>query len=335
MISRLLTALPAVALLALAVASPLTAEADPASVTWAVQPADAQGADGRRHLELELAPGARATEHFVVRNLSDEPVTFAINAADGYFTGTGRFNTLPSEQESVAAGTWLTVPAEVSVPAQGQSVLPVSIEVPANAEPGDHAAGISASVTTTQADGQGNQLGVESRVGFRTMIRVTGEIAPALELATASFSYRPALSPFSPGSATLTFVARNTGNATLTLAGTVEAGGGSAPVPAADAPAVTLLPGDSRRITTVVDDVWGWFHLRGGVRLEATLSDGFTFTPEPLQAATAAVPVPQLGVLAAVALLGLAWYAQRLHSRNRMRQLLEAAREAGRREAAQ
>ncbi|MEK8107066.1 hypothetical protein NKG94_21505 [Micromonospora sp. M12] len=54
-------------------------------------------------------------------------------------------------------------------------VVPFTITVPKGATPGDHPAGIAATVTST-----GGTVSVESRVGFRVMVRVNGSARAAL-----------------------------------------------------------------------------------------------------------------------------------------------------------
>src|SRR4051812_37064437 len=107
-----------VAVIAAALLLPATpAAAAPASgsVTWTVQPAGKTGPDGRRWIEQTLDPGRTVTEHLAVRNFGDTPAVFALKAADGYLTGKGRFNMLPSDQKSVDGGTWISVQQSVSV----------------------------------------------------------------------------------------------------------------------------------------------------------------------------------------------------------------------------
>jgi hypothetical protein len=96
-------------------------------------------------------------------------VTLRISAADGYFQENGRFSMLPSDKESVDAGLWIEVQDEVTVGAGETVIVPFTTTVPENATPGDHAAGIAASVLSQQVEEDGAMAGVESRVGFRVM----------------------------------------------------------------------------------------------------------------------------------------------------------------------
>jgi len=185
-----LVAAAAAALALVATAAPTPAHAaEDGTITWSVRPADEHGPDGRSWVEQELDPGASVVEHLAVRNLSNEIVTFGLVAADGYFTDKGRFSMLPAGEESIDAGTWINVAESVTVEAGQTVVVPFSVTVPERAEPGDHAAGIAASIRSVQS-AEGTQLGVESRVGFRVMTRVAGELAPSLDIAATAADYR-------------------------------------------------------------------------------------------------------------------------------------------------
>lgn len=333
----------AVAALALAVTggvvapSPAVAAEGEDSVTWAMSPADEAGPDGRSWVELELDPGATATEHLAVRNFSDVEVTFAITAADGYFTPTGRFNMLPSDAESVDAGTWITADEQVTVAAGGTAVLPFTVAVPDNATPGDHAAGIAASIYT-EGTGDGNNLGVESRVGFRVMTRVTGTVEPGLDVDTAA-TYLTSWNPFEPGAVQLDYVTENTGNVRLSVTGAAKHGDVSLPDPESeDAAAIELLPGDRRTVRIDVPDVWPL----GLVTIPLTITESVIspdgseqeLHPTVHEVTVWAIPWPQLIIALALALIvtGLFWGRRR--RAKQVEQLIDQAREAGRQEAA-
>ncbi|MFD0788057.1 WxL protein peptidoglycan domain-containing protein, partial [Micromonospora azadirachtae] len=212
------------------------------TLTWAVQPADEKGPDGRRWVEVALDPGQVVTEHLAVRNFSDGAVVFALKAADGYLTDKGRFNMLPSNRESVDGGTWIEVQETVTVGPRQTKVVPFTITVPRDATPGDHPAGIAATVTSS-----GGTVAVESRVGFRVMMRATGTVMAALAIGDVAARYERSWNPFSPGTVHVTYTATNDGNVAVTGSGRVAAAelfGLSEP----DAPAAVeeLMPGGSR-----------------------------------------------------------------------------------------
>jgi len=310
---------------------------DPDAIRWSVTPADESGPDGRRAIEVELDPGEAAEDLFAVRNVSDVEVTFRLTAADGFYTRNGRFDILPSDQESVDAGTWISLPEEVTVAAGGTVVVPFQIDVPDDAEPGDHAAGITASVLSTQTSDDGASVGVESRVGFRVTTRVTGELRPEAVVHGLVGGYATSWNPLRPGELTVGFDVENTGNTILLVEGAVAAGGRSGEFPGVDENPQELLPGDSRRFEVVVQDVWPLFVLPTEVVVTPTMltMTGDTSQIEPVTASTTvwAVPWPQLLLIAGIALIILALVWGRRRSKRRLRTMLEQAREEGRRDA--
>lgn len=310
--------------------------ADDEPVRWSVAPADAQGPDGRRAVEHEIAPGERVDEYFSVRNLGDQEVTFRITAADGFFTQTGRFDILAEAGASTAAGTWISAPESVTVPAGQSVVVPFSIAVPERAEPGDHAAGVTASIVSTRGAEGGTSVGVESRVGFRVLTRVTGEITPAASLSTVTGDYRLSWNPLRPGEAAVAFEVVNDGNTRLAAAGTVSVGGRSVAFPAAGEQVQELLPGDHRVITVAIDDVWPWVLLTGSVTLAPevmTLSDtDAKMAPISADVAIWAVPWPQLAILLGAGLVVWAILWRRSRSQRRISAMIDDALARGREE---
>lgn len=344
LLSRL--AIPGRALLAVAVALALVLVADPVraddagdapEIRWSVVPADESGPDGRTAVENDLDPGESVSDRFAVRNVSDAEVTFRLTAADGFYTRNGRFDILPADQESIDSGTWISLPDEVTIPAGETAIVPFEITVPDNAGPGDHAAGITASVLSVQTGDDGANVGIESRVGFRVTTRVTGEITPEPVIGAVSGAYALSWNPFRPGEVTVTFEVENAGNTILLVEGVVNAGGQSAVFPAGGEKPQELLPGDSRDFSVVVDDVWPLFAVPVEVVVAPTIltMTGETSEVTPVTASISvwAMPWPQLIVLSGIALVVWAMVWGRIRSRRRLDSMLADAREAGRREA--
>ena len=337
--NRIIPALAVVGLVAFSSLATDAAVADEPTVTWSVSPADADGPDGRAWVELELDPGETATEHLAVRNLSAEEITFGLTAADGYFTDAGRFNMLPSDQESTDAGTWITVDETVTVAPNGTAVLPFEVRVPENATPGDHAAGVAASITSVSADPDGTRLGVESRVGFRVMTRVTGELRPKLDVVAVDATYDTSWNPFDPGAIRIATRVANGGNVRLDVTTSAIMGDRRAPDPA-DAEAsrpVELLPGDERVGAIELPDVWplGFATVRVELAPQVVGLDGSAEAAEPevREVLVWTMPWPHLLIALAVALLvgGLLWGRRR--RAQEVERLVRAAQEEGRRSA--
>ncbi|GAB3147687.1 DUF916 domain-containing protein [Microbacterium neimengense] len=312
------------------------AAADDDPVRWSIAPADSDGADGRRAVEHELGPGERVDEHFAVRNLGEQEITFRITAADGFFTQTGRFDILADAAASTAAGAWITAPAAVTVPAGESVVVPFSLAVPERAEPGDYAAGVTASILSAGSAEGGASVGVESRIGFRVLTRVTGEITPAASLDALVGDYRLSWNPLRPGGAQVSFDVVNDGNTRLAAAGTVSVGGRTVSFPAEGQQAQELLPGDRREITVVVDEVWPWVLLTTTVTLTPevlAISDtDATIAPISADVAIWAVPWPQLAILLGAGLVVWAILWRRSRSQRRISAMIDDALQRGREE---
>ncbi|WP_431884187.1 WxL protein peptidoglycan domain-containing protein [Micromonospora gifhornensis] len=333
---RALTRMLAVLAVVLAVVpiSSTGAMAEPTSpaVTWAVQPADRNGPDGRRFIERTLDPGQVVTEHLAVRNFSDSAVVFSLKAADGYLTDKGRFNMLPSNEKSVDGGTWITVQETVTVEANGTKVVPFTITVPEDATPGDHPAGIAATVTST-----GGTVAVESRVGFRVMLRASGTVTASVAISDLSTAYTPSWNPFSAGTLKVGYTAKNDGNVALTGTGKVSVGELFGLVKQEDPTQVTeTLPGGVQVVDTQVDGVWGLGRLKTTVSVTPAVQGGdptgAEIRPGTATVTTWIVPWPQLALLLLLGLLVLAYRVIAQRRRRRLAQLLASAREEGRAE---
>ncbi|MHC9044693.1 COG1470 family protein [Microbacterium saperdae] len=333
----------AAALLALlaSVALPSSALAEDAqadAVSWSVSPADSTGADGRVAIEHELDPGESVEEHVLVRNLGAGDVVFSLSAADGFYTEAGRFDMLASDQESTGAGTWIAIPDDVEIPAGGSAVIPFTVTVPENAEPGDHAAGVAASVMSVKTDDSGTTgVGVESRVGVKVITRVAGAITPAFTVGGVQTDFRVDANPFEAGELTVTFDVQNTGNARMDAAGTLSIAGQQVAFPAEGQRPQVLLPGETRSFTLAMTGVWPLVLLSGDLTVApvAASLDGETLAvaSSTTPVTVWAMPWPQLLVVAGVALLVFALLWNRIRSRRRVEDLISQAVERGREEA--
>lgn len=296
-------------------------EPTPPAVTWAVQPANQDGPDGRRWIELTLDPGQVVTEHLAVRNFSDRPIVFSLQAADGYLTDRGRFNMLPSDRVSVDGGTWIALPDTVSVGAAEMAVVPFTITVPPDATPGDHPAGVAATVTS-----QDGTVAVESRVGFRVMMQVSGEITAALTIHDLSATYQHSWNPFAAGTMRISYTTGNGGNIAVTGIGQVTTTG---PFGLGERHVRTefdeVFPAGQQEVDTRVAGAWAWGPLRTSVEVTPALDEdgpaGVAVQPDTAMVTVWAVPWPQLALAAVLAafVLGLRVAARRRRRRRARR----------------
>ena len=322
---------------AAAPAGAVSADAKQERITWAVEPATIDGPDERRWVEQTLDPGQEATEYLAVRNFSNVDVTFALAAADGYFTDKGHFNMESSSVEPKDAGGWISIPETVDVAANETAVVPFTVAVPQNATPGDHAAGVAATVRMVEADAGAEGVGVEGRMGFRVMTRVTGELAPGLAVEQFTVDNKTNWNPLQPGRADVELTVRNTGNVGLVVDGNAHLGGHDAPlISGGDQQEVELLPGASHVFKTNLADVWPLGPQSWEAQLAAT-----TVGEEPQEVnATGqhrawALPIPQVLALVGSVLIALAFASDRKRKNERTARLVSEARAQGRAEALQ
>ncbi|WP_315098629.1 hypothetical protein [uncultured Cellulomonas sp.] len=274
MLDRLRPVLAALAVLGVAAlcASPAAAAPDPLPpaaadlVSFGISPAGPQSPDDRPFLDVSAPPGAVVYEHVAVLNQDDTVVQLQVYGADVVMADGGGLAVRARDDTSTDAGAWIAVPGAPSVDVApqtagggfGYTVVPFTVSIPANAEPGDHLGALVASLETV---GQGGQdapsIELEQRVAARVYIRVDGPLEPGLEVADVSASW-DAAAPFGAGEVTVAYVLRNTGNVRMAVEPEVSVGGAFGLLERrADGTRVDeLLPGGEARVTTTVPGVW-------------------------------------------------------------------------------
>ncbi len=311
-------------------AAPAQAATD--DVTWTVRTASNALGDDRTNYAYTLNPGAHLDDGIVVANRGTEPVELEVYAADGYTTSTGALDLKVAGEQSVGVGAWVSVPqTHVSV-AAGQTVeVPFSVDVPANATPGDYAGGVVTSLTVADASANVN---VDRRLGIRTGIRVGGDLAPALAIDDLAVQWDGGVIPFLFGDATVHYRLHNTGNVSLSADETDAVTGpfGAARAEATpEAAAPTLLPGDAWERDVRLPAVAAMGVLFASVTATPVVTDaaGSTSTLDPLVASTMgwAVPWPLLLVVALI-VAAVVFGPRLLRNRRRRRQQAEDARVA-------
>jgi len=274
--------LAAVALLVAGAAAPAHAATEPSPVdpgssadaatgddlvSFGIGPAGPQRPDDRPFLSYTAAPGTVIYDHVAVINQDDAPVSLDLSTGDVTNAEGGGLTVLPSSQQSVDAGTWVDLDpgtTHVEVPAQtaqtglGYVVVPFTLTVPADAEPGDHVGGIVATLSTTGQGGENSPtINLEQRVAARVYIRVDGDAAPGLTVSGVRAEYAPTW-PIGPGTMTVTYTLRNDGNIRMAVEPSVRVSGPFGLLPrTADGDRLDeLLPGGQVQLTTTVDGVW-------------------------------------------------------------------------------
>lgn len=205
---RFLAAL--LASLAIAVLPTAVAIADE-PVTWSVEPTASAGGP-RDRIVVDTPPGVLISDSVEISNRGTTAATFAVYAVDAVNDlDSGAFGLKPRDEPSTDAGSWITLASsEVTLAPGERATVPFQLAVPTDAAPGDHAAGIVASVTSTSDSGQAVNL--EQRVGTRVYVAVDGPLAVTTSIQGLVGGYAPALNPFEPGALEVVYTVANEGN---------------------------------------------------------------------------------------------------------------------------
>jgi hypothetical protein len=302
----------------------------PPEVTWGIGPAVTAGADERPYFSFGVTPGAQANDHVTVVNYSATALNLSVYAvlADNN-ADTGAIGFVSGSDTPADAASWLTVgssrPVAVTVPGRpnssappGHLTLPVKLVVPLNAQPGDHVAGIVAALNVPSSNGEGEHVNLEQRVVTRVYVRVSGKLAPKLQIANLHASYHEKGYTLGAGSVLVRYTVRNVGNVRVAASQVVHVsgllGGSKKAVPAN---IVQLLPGGSANVSVVVHGVWPTVLVHPHVTVTPSAFGGDVDPNlKKLTASTWTWAVPWLLLAVVVLVLAMLWWRYR---RNRQR----------------
>jgi hypothetical protein len=228
--------------------------------SWALAPAasdDPNQAGNRPELSYVSDAGSTVNDAITVYNFGTVALNFEVYATDAYNDDSGQFALLAGDEAPSDVGTWVTFPQKSLTVLPGkQATMPITIKIPADAAPGDHAGAILASSPTLGTGEQGQVVTLDRRTGTRLYVRVNGDLVPELAVDNVATEYHQAVNPLG-GSATVTFRITNRGNVRLSGTPTVAIAGpfGLLERKVKLADIVELLPGEDVTVTTPVADV--------------------------------------------------------------------------------
>jgi hypothetical protein len=255
-------------------ASAAVVSSKPARAEFGAGPASAKKLDGRPYFTYDATPGGFAQDHIAVINFATHPQTLNVYTVDAVTGSNGLFSYAPKSAHRRQVGAWLRVgkvpSGTVTVKPRATVILPVTLQVPRNASPGDHAGGIIVSLTSLVKSKKKNTLvKFEQRVATRVIIRVSGPLHPRLSIQNLHATYSAHLNPFTGGVVRVSYSVGNTGNALLGASQQVTGQGliGSA-VRTTSLPGVPLLlPGGAYKVSTHVSGILPFFEVTATVRL--------------------------------------------------------------------
>jgi hypothetical protein len=291
--------------------------------TFGVQPATDGKPDGRPVITYGMTAGAIQPDHIAVMNRSLRTYTFEVYATDAINDADGDLTLLAPDKKPTDAGSWITLggraaSGRVTVKPRSYVVVPIEVRVPDNASPGDHVAGVVASLAAV-SNGQKVNVRLNQRVGARVFIRVAGPVHPGLAIDGLSVHHHNNWNPVGGGGATVTYRVRNTGNVNLgakqrvTVSGLL---GKTASATPADLP--LLLPGSSVAIRVPISGIAPEIFMTAKAELTPIIPAGGTDADvsaglkDVYSASTHfwAVPWVLLGIIGALAAGGV-WFWRR------------------------
>ena len=258
-------------------------------------PASETGPDGRSRFSYEVAPGQQLSDNYSVSNTGTTAQVMRVFATDAFNTDDGAYGLLDTDAPAVDAGSWVTFEngakfVDVPLEPGASKLVTFTLTVPADASPGDHAAGIVISVTSPQG-----QIMVDRRVATRLYVRVPGDLQAALTIGSITSSYESQLNPLD-GTTTVTFTVRNSGN--IALGGNMIVGVntyfGINAAPTVREELDEMLPRSTRVVTVKVPGVAQLGYINPYVSLAPTIAENTT-SPGPLAVVdrdTAALAMP-------------------------------------------
>ena len=307
-------------------------------VTWALRPASSNAPDGRVSLRHTIDPGAKVQEQLALTNYSDTAAVFAVYASDGTVSADGSFDLIPADEQPTGGGTWVSLtPPDgaqdrseggflVDVPAGDVVMIPVQIDVPSDASPGDHPAGVVAELVPDTA----TEVHLASRIGVRLHLRVSGDVVAHVRAEGITSTYSPSWNPFVPGILTVDYSVVNTGNVRLGASSVISVAGpfGLLPVRGPTADQREILPGQATTSSAELE-VWPLFLAEGTVSVTPGVVGEDVIEQAPKSTGSSfsgwTVPWSQLSLLALIVLGVIGFRRTRARSAARVQARIDAA----------
>ncbi|MCU1405140.1 MAG: hypothetical protein JWQ43_1443 [Glaciihabitans sp.] len=301
---RFLAALPVAAIVLALLVPALPAQAVDGP-SWSVAPADTAVGTARPNFDYAVDAGQVVEDAFLVRNDGATTLTLNVYAADAFTTREGNIDLLAAGEVSVDAGTWVSLPVSMLTLAAGESsIIPFTLAVPTDAQPGDHSAGIVASLTSNDPAAE---VQVDRRLGSRMYIRVGGELSPAVEATGLTVEFSGMWNPWAVGSLDVSYQLANTGDTRITALSSLSAAGplGAAATTTGEVQLPEVLPGSAVEVRHQLSGVGALLWLAGAVSI-APSSVGIgaaQLDAIELDYGVAAIPATVLLVLLVLAIL--------------------------------
>ena len=184
-LNRTIWMIAALFVLAAAAGIPARDAAAQSPLAFGIQPTQEprNGAETRPYFIFALDAGAQANDWVSVTNNGADPVTLNLYPADGITSINGSTAFAAAGEIRHNTGSWLHADiASLLVPPGEAVVVPFHVQVPADAQPGDHVAGWVVEAPPRPGDAGGVGASVTERAGVAVVVTVPGVTESALLL---------------------------------------------------------------------------------------------------------------------------------------------------------
>jgi hypothetical protein len=280
-------------------------------------PASAKAIDGRPYFAWAATPDAALTDHVAIINFGSVPVTLQVFATNAVSLAQGATGFENRGQSHGGLASWITLhfpngSSTLQLKPHAKEIVPITLQVPRNATPGDHVGAIIASLTSTIVSKNHAKVHLVQQVAARVVLRVSGKLRPLLTVSGLRVTYDDRLSPASSGVATLHFNVVNSGNLLLGgkpvvtisgLFGTTETASRLVTVP-------IMLPGGSDNEAVTIPGVYPQFLMNAKVTITPTVVTGQYDTGLSKYSASQsfwAIPIILLAIIVVLILAAGAW----------------------------
>lgn len=222
----LLGAVAATALIALSAggASALRADAAPVpkgslvgtsaagQVAWSMMPVITDVGEERSNFAYDLEPGSTVEDAVLVRNSGAAALTLAVYGSDAFTDDSGAIDVATDQTGTDAIGSWITPSVDsVSIDPGDLVRIPFTVDVPDDAQPGEHAGALLTVLESTS-----DTVSVDMRYATRVTATVGGDLTAGLSVDQARLDVATGFWPWEAATAAVSYDVLNTGNTRLT-----------------------------------------------------------------------------------------------------------------------
>jgi hypothetical protein len=250
------------------------AAASPAAAFFGIGPASATKIDNRPYFAWAITPRGVLKDYAAIVNFGAQPVTLQVFTTNAESLAHGATGFQSQGQSKGGPASWITLglpggSSTVRLAPRSNVIVPIMVQVPANAPPGDHEGAIVASLTSTIESKNHAKVHLVQQVAARVLLRVSGPLHPGLSVTGVSVDFKDPVNPLASGVATLRFTVRNSGNVLLGgrqrvtvhgLFGSSESAQGVVTIPA-------MLPGGTDSESVTVRGVYPELLMHGDITI--------------------------------------------------------------------